>query len=734
MAQAIRHHKQTILDQQADGNNGSDGYDDEDHDFPVNHVKRKQGERITRPFLNVEFGSDSDSDADSETENRADAEIDADADADAEIDADKSADVDNQGMDVHDDQGTESDVSVYESIYSSYPSKHHNSRTCNLCFMRRRNEFYAENGLSELNPGETFGIIECLARLYEVAEPNIPKFHSSGYLLRHIRKEMKKSPSKSASGTPLTLSQKHCLNQLIGAYVDGKQYGARTVRWNVSVLCALSKLLNQEIIVVSPPLVNQSSVGLLCLTPTQYYDYRFRSGANVFPTNDEEEIETEYESDGMPLELPHKFHVPMASPGKLLENGKCFIVRAVMDFDSDRIIGYSAVANKVDDYGLSDTDSDDNTNVIPSSASTFGHGKQARGDEVINDPYLTPQTKKQKNDNIGAAVPPAKASATAARLANPYAKLELTSGKSVSHVVTTQEGFKDNNGSIVSSGTKGGWGDSPLVMEHLNKKNSSSHQPTIKSRSQVVLEFTNGITDRSTGEKVYLAMLSSTPGELWYLKGNIFNDSFHLFFEAGGPTTPLKQPASCYQTWKDVFIRRSWHGENKYQRKGRIQNGQAPYPVSRAICEFRCNPSGFPIDVLLKKFESDFRSMCSDGRVCAAYLFNHLEESGSGLLNMFLEGKFRKGNEKNVPYKNENEVKDLFARDIENGFKHGFSRVVMNNFFDKHYCDFTIQQFLISLGYHSFEELKDEERSLLYKCGRFPVWEDISEEPISVSI
>eukprot|EP00984_Skeletonema_dohrnii_P036456 scaffold37464_cov505-Skeletonema_dohrnii-CCMP3373.AAC.1 len=34
----------------------------------------------------------------------------------------------------------------------------------------------------------------------------------------------------------------------------------------------------------------------------------------------------------------------------------------------------------------------------------------------------------------------------------------------------------------------------------------------------------------------------------------------------------------------------------------------------------------------------------------------------------------------------------------------------------------------------SFDELKEEERSLIYKCGRFPEWDEITEEPISVSI
>ena len=73
----------------------------------------------------------------------------------------------------------------------------------------------------------------------------------------------------------------------------------------------------------------------------------------------------------------------------------------------------------------------------------------------------------------------------------------------------------------------------------------------------------------------------------------------------------------------------------------------------------------------------------------------------------------------------------MFKADIEDTFKYGFARIVYNNHFDKHFCDFTIQQFLISLGYSSFDELSDDERSFIYKNGLFPEWYAISEESIS---
>ena len=645
-----------------------------------------------------------------------------DSDSDSEGDDNDSVNIDIDSV-----------VSVFESVYSCFPSKVRNASSCQSTYLRRCDEFYNENGLSESNPSK--GIIECLAALLEVIDPDNsklrsnegllhiirnPKLSSVDGLIRFIRKEMKKPSPRS--GFSLTLCQKHALNQLIGAYIGGKSYGSRSVRWNVHVLRALAKLLNLTIMVISPPLDGQSSVGLLGICPTQYMDYPLSTDPDVFPKHDEVAIESDNESDE--FQIPRELLI-QTSPQTILENENPLIVRAVMDFDSNKVIGYHAVNPVIVDYGLSDTDIDDDSLVIPPIAAQSR--KQAQGHEVlIDDPFVTPKTKKQKHDINHAVVPGAMAAATAPAI-NPYAKPGLSSGKSASLVAASQ-GVNDAN---VSSK---GWASSPLVLEQLNKKTnrSSSHGGT-KVRSQVVLELTHPITDRRTGELVRLAILSSTGNDLWYLKSNAFNPAFALFFKAGG-SKPLMPPASCYNSFKDEFIRSSWHGENKFQRKGRITNGQAPYPVSKPIFEFRYGRTGFPIDVLVQKFQSDFRSMCSDGRVVAAYLYNQLEESGSGMLNMFLEGKFRKGAERNTPYKNESEVKELFAKDIENTFKNGFARIELDNHFDKHFCDFTIQQFLISLGYHSFDELKEEERSLLYKCGRFPQWEDIVEEPISVSI
>ena len=123
--------------------------------------------------------------------------------------------------------------------------------------------------------------------------------------------------------------------------------------------------------------------------------------------------------------------------------------------------------------------------------------------------------------------------------------------------------------------------------------------------------------------------------------------------------------------------------------------------------------------------------MTSDGTVLASMLFNHISENSPQMASNFLNGVYRKGADANKPYANEEELKKFFKEDIEATFKFGFAKVVTGNYYNKHLCDFTIQQFLISLGYNSFDELDEASRSALYKDGVLPVWDEIVEEPIS---
>lgn len=612
-------------------------------------------------------------------------------------------------------------------VYSCSPSKSKTPHHCHLTYNRRSKEFYDENSLVELS-SEVDGqlpvkhLIPCIAQLYELNELHNIRLTTAKGLLRVLKKELRKPVEKTASAVALTLHQKHALTQLIDDYSGGKAFGLRTTRFHVTVLCAISKLLNKSFILISPPLDGETSVGVLHVSPCQFHDFVHKRGPDYFPSNEEDDL----------LEILCTSHVHETYLNREVV-GDAFVIRAEMNFELNKVDGFHAATKLLPEFDLTNTDSDDEVTDSPrmdrkkslKSVSSDGKGE-------VQDPYVTPKAKKPKYES---KTQEEKSTSHGSTVINPYkSSTDLLSGKSTSLSVAD----KSDNGHHGTSGSNEltvGWGSSPRAIEKLSKslKTTSAHASQNNSGGKAVLEVTHGVTDRSTGELVHMAIFSYLPSELWWFKGPPVNTAFELFFAVAGPA-PLKPPASCYNTFSESFIRSARHGKNSYMRKGRIVDGQLPYPVKKVIFEIRSNPSGFPLQVVVKKFESNLRSMCSDGSVLAAYTFDHLESTAPGLLTGFLDGKFKKSSEKNVPYASEQELKDFFKHDIEQAFKPGFARVELNINFDKYFCDFTIQQFLISLGYNSFEEMKDEDRSNLYKYGRFPVWQEISEEGISGSV
>lgn len=603
-------------------------------------------------------------------------------------------------------------------LYSSHPSLVKTTANFKATYERAVKDFFQENGLEHaVTPSKVNGLLETVVHVINVTDPDNKQFGSTKALVKYLRKGMKKDAKKTASNTPLTLTQKHSLDQLLKAYSNGKMYGERTVRWHVHVISAISKLLNRTIIVVSPPLDGKSSVSVLRVIPTRYQDYTFHDGPQYFPNVEGFDADTDSGSESGSLTLN-----AMSTAVQQSIDRNDIIVSAVMNFETNQLVGYKGIVKSFDDYGLSDTDSDEDddndpfTLVIPTT-SLKPRMKTSRD----NDPFATPQPKKKKSGSTSTT------EATAPPLVNPY-KMQLQQGKSSSFTAVGQREI--HVGGVVTNSSEScvDWGSSPEVLEQLNKKLSTGVTQNSR-RGGLVLELTHGITDIVSGKIVHLAIISNANESLWYFKYEpTVNPSFALFFSTKGPKQ-LDAPASCYTSWVDSSIRSRPYGENKVLRRGRIVNGQQPYPKKYPVCVFETVPSGFPIDVVTKQFEATFRSMASDGSVMAAYFLNHLEETGSSLLNMFLDGKFRNGKLKNSPYNDANELKQQLKKDIEDTFKHGFARVEYNNYFDKHFCDFTIQEFLMKLGYHAWDELNENERKLIYKNNVFPVWDEIVEEP-----
>ena len=614
-------------------------------------------------------------------------------------------------------------------MYSCSPSKTKTPQGCAITYNRRAKEFFDENSLVEFSSGvdgllPVKHLLPCIARIFEVNEPDNTRLSTAEGLLRVLRKVMRKPVEKTASAVPLTLYQKHALSQFISDYIGGKAFGLRTARFHVTVLCAISKLLNKSFILISPPLDGETSVGVLHVSPYRFNDFVYKRGSDYFPSHEDDDLSEVEKSSHI-----NQLHLNRESVGD------AFVIRAAINFELNKVHGFYPAVKLLPEFDLlSNTDSDNEDTDVP-LLNQLKSSKNVRSvDEgEVHDPFVTPKAKKPKHESKTQE----EKSTSLPTAFNPYkSSTDLLSGKSTSLSVADKSDISNSiSGSSGSSELKVGWGSSPHAMMKLSKslKTSSAHAYQHNSGGKAVLEVTHGVTDRSTGELVHMAIFSVLPNQLWWLKGPPVNTAFELFFAISGPA-PLKPPACCYSTFSESFIRSSRHGKNSYMRKGRIVDGQLPYPVKKVILEIRSNPSGFPLQVVVKKFESNLRSMCSDGSVLAAYTFDHLESTAPGLLSGFLDGKFKKGSEKNVPYASEQELKEFFKHDIEQAFKPGFARVELNINFDKYFCDFTIQQFLISLGYNSFEEMKEEERSNLYKYGRFPVWQEISEEAISGSV
>ena len=609
---------------------------------------------------------------------------------------------DNNLLD-EDDSSVESVV-----LYNYHPAKEPSKSAYENNYNRLCHEFFLENGLLELSTEGPLGIIECLVSIFAVTEPDSNEFNSVKKLIKFLRKKR-----ATRSGTLLTPLQELDLHDLISSYVSCKQLSQRPARWCVSNLCAISKLVNRAFMVLSPAEQGESVVRMLNISPRARRDFSFEQGPFYFPQSD---LDIESDSKCMPFK----------SLSANSASADVVIVRACIDFDTNEVTGFIPfLPGPVDnDHGLVDTDDEDevSSNFKTASSSILPAKRTAGGIDSLGlftsnqgDAFETPNQKKRIANASHFSLPPVKIGL------NPYKNSNSSSQKSEPQK-QMQEIQND----------EGGWGSSPLVLASLKKKKPLSSNRN-NDNLNVVFELTHGITDLKTGEKVHLGQFSSHGNLLWYFKADALNPSFSLWFQVKGPKAIDGPPAACYSTWHDTFIRRTHHGENKYQRRGRIIAGRAPYPVNRPCCSFRINPSGFPVEVLANKFESTFRSMCSDGRVLAEYLFSHLEENATPMLNSFLEGKFRRGDDRNSPYEDSGQLKDMFRRDIEDTFKNGFTRFEFKNHFDKHYCDHTIKEFLISLGYNSFEELKEDERPLIYKSGRFPKWDDIQEEPISVS-
>jgi len=629
-------------------------------------------------------GSDSPVDTDSPIEPSKGEDgglFDSDSDSSVSLVVSKSADTDSN-MSI--DSDSESSSLSYNCSLYNEPNE------AATKYDKLSSDWLKKYHLSE--DGNPSSILNAVAHALTLSDSNgASNLTTTKSLVKFVKNKITKKTT-----VPLSLLQGKAIHDLVTTFDSEKQPSLKTVRWHISALHALAKILDRDFVVISPAHKGETGVRVTRISHSVYLDLQLSDGPWYFPTIKE-----------------------------LSWNGEELVLRAIIDFETKNVIGYKAITPELPKKSDEDVLTDEEVSRFskgPDIIKLRGGGTQKAEDTSESPPaknsaFTTP-TKRVRNEDNDAPAPP-----RIKMRAENYFGLD-NEGKLHSDLHLKLPSPPKNTNAKNGSG----WGSNPYVLESLKKK-KTSHPKTRNHKA--VLEISYGITDLKTGEKVYIGIISYMPSPLWYFRSPAFNPAFQLWHKVHGPRPIEGGTASVYDSWEDIPIRRTVYGENRYQRRGRISNGQLPYPVMKPKCEIRINPKGFNIKVIATKIDADFKSMTSDGTVLSSFLFDHLEENSSSMLNNFLAGQYRKGNEKNLPFEDENELRGVFKQDIEDGFQHGFSRIEHCIHLNKYLCDYTIQQFLMSLGYNSFDELKPDEQAFIYKNGHFPEWDDITEEPMS---
>lgn len=571
---------------------------------------------------------------------------------------------------------------------------------------------------------------------------------ASGNPVRIVLKKAKSLLSKDEWRTgkkKLSDNVVKILNSMLNYHDSNKKMGERSAFFLVSLAHALSKVMKKKIVLLTPPQLGREAVNVLTINPKKNEDYVFFP-TYQFPSNSgglsksviedsiflkvivnfitnriigvapvvQQEVSSSDEESSSDSEdssvAPARVKAENAASASGLSASHSAELLADTDEDDDDIY----------DDGEVDKDGDDDVKMQTSKSSKGNKSSKKKrsspfSGKATNDLFSTPpRVKKADKDSVPSV---------AKRRKSKVASVVLSGDAVVDGKLQNDIG-EDTAATVIDQN----WGNSPVVQNALKTKAKTN----TNSKSNVYIEVTKPI--RGKDKKWYCILIVTYQGtKLWYFKWAAFNEAFDLFFRYKDPNYHGGGVATCYSTWTEVFIRSVLHGNNAYQRRrsGRNKDGALSYPVTKGSCTIQFQAGGFPLDVILKKLESNIRSMTCDGKVLATMLFNRISENSPQMASNFLNGVYRKGADANKPYANEEELKKFFKDDIEATFKSGFAKVVTGNFYNKHLCDFTIQQFLISLGYNSFDELDEASRSALYKDGSLPVWDEIEEEPIS---
>ena len=273
----------------------------------------------------------------------------------------------------------------------------------------------------------------------------------------------------------------------------------------------------------------------------------------------------------------------------------------------------------------------------------------------------------------------------------------------------------------VSAG--GAWG-SLLSGGRENILKAASPIKRLKNK-RVTVEVSCPIYNKLTGEQSCIITFMEVGKDGWWIKSDIMTCVAETFFKHVHKEDTI---ASCY-FFSETTIKAIVFGDNKIARKTR--RGGSTYPIYKMCCILNFSGKGYPVETHLTNFEKKIKSMFFDATVPAVIAVNAMKESSSNLYNGFFNGSYREGDKKGQIYKNVDELTMDIKAALEATFKNGFGSKTFNQPLNKLFTDWKIKNYLMEIGYSSFEDVLDCDRNSIYRGGNFPTWSAIEEDDIN---
>ena len=157
-----------------------------------------------------------------------------------------------------------------------------------------------------------------------------------------------------------------------------KQPSLKTVRWHISALHALAKILDRDFVVISPAHKGETGVRVTRISHSVYLDLQLSDGPWYFPTIKE-----------------------------LSWNGEELVLRAIIDFETKNVIGYKAITPELPKKSDEDVLTDEEVSRFskgPDIIKLRGGGTQKAEDTSESPPaknsaFTTPTKRVRNEDN-----------------------------------------------------------------------------------------------------------------------------------------------------------------------------------------------------------------------------------------------------------------------------------------------------------------------------------------------